>query len=68
MEASNLPDTEFKRMVIRMFKKLNENFNKETTKKDIATIKKNQSEMKNTISEINNALERLNSRLNEAEG
>lgn len=35
MEARNLPDTEFKTLVIRMLKKLSENFNK-----DIVSIKK----------------------------
>lgn len=35
MEASNLPDTEFKAQVIRMLKELSENLNKE-----IASIKK----------------------------
>lgn len=35
MEANKLPDTEFKTMVIKIFKELNE-----TIKKDIETIKK----------------------------
>ena len=42
MEASNLPDTEFKKMVIRMLKELIENFNKARASiKDIETIKVN---------------------------
>ena len=45
MEASTLLDIEFKIMVIRMLKKLSENYN--SIKKDIETIKKNQSEVKN---------------------
>ena len=42
MEASNLPETEFKTLVIRMLKKLSENLNKEkvSIKKDIETIEK----------------------------
>ena len=47
MEANNLPDTEFKTMVIRMLKKLSEDFN--SIKMDIETINKNESEMLNTI-------------------
>ena len=71
METSNLPDIEFKIMVLRMLKKfrrrideLSENLNKEITsmKKDIKSIKKNQSEMKNTGSEMKNTLEGINSR------
>ena len=37
MEANNLWDTEFKRMVKRMLKELSENYN--SIKKDIETIK-----------------------------
>ena len=57
MEASKLPDMEFKRMVIRIvkeltgnYKELSENYN--SMKKEIETINKNWEEMKNTISEI----------------
>ena len=59
MEASNLPNREFRVMIIRIF---------DNTKKDIETIKKNQLKIKNGISETNNTLERINGRLNEAEG
>ena len=54
MKASNLPDAKFTTPLIRMLKKLSENFNKEivSIKKDIETIFKNQSEMKNTITEM----------------
>ena len=51
METGNLPDIEFKRMVIRMLKELSENY-KELSgtyinmKKDIETLNKNQMEMK----------------------
>ena len=40
MEESNLPDTEFKRMVIRMLKECSENCS--NMKRDIETIKKEQ--------------------------
>ena len=38
MEASNLPDTEFKNILIRLLKEFSENFN--SMKKDIETLKK----------------------------
>ena len=72
MEASNLLDIEFKRMIIKMVKELSENYkelsenyrelsqNYHNLKKDIETIKKNKSEMKDT-------LEGINSRVDEAE-
>lgn len=43
MEASNIPEIEFKAQVIRMLKELGENFNKETAsiKMDIDPITKN---------------------------
>ena len=61
MEASNLPDTKYKTMVIRILKELrgridelSENFNKKivSIKQDIETMIKNQSEMKNTLKGI----------------
>ena len=58
MEASNLSDTAFKVMIIRILKSM---------KTDIGNIKKDKSEIKNAISEINNALEGINNRLDEAE-
>ena len=49
MEISNLPDAEFKTLVIRMLKELRE---------DLTSIKKIQSEMKDTLIEIKNNLQR----------
>ena len=78
-EASELPDTEFKAMVI---KKLNEltvnhqklqrnqkehNVNYIKMKNKVETINKGQEELKNTISEQKNTLEGMKSRLGEAE-
>ena len=54
MEARKLPDTEFKTVVIRMFKELRENFN--SVKEDMDTVKENQSEMKETRTEMKNKL------------
>lgn len=55
MEVSKLPETQFKTMVIRMLRKLSENFS--SMENDIETIKRNQSEMKNTPEGINSRLE-----------
>ena len=57
MEASNLSDTQFNVMVIRMLNSM---------KKDIGSMKNNQAEMKNNIFEMKNTLERINTRINEA--
>ena len=58
MEISNLPDAEFKTLVIRMLKELSE---------DINSMKKIQSEMKVTLTEIKTNLQSNNSRMDEAE-
>ena len=59
MEISNLPDTEFKTLVIRMFKELS---------KDLNSIKLIQSEMKDTLIEIKNNLQgNNNSRVGKSE-
>ena len=47
MEIRNLPDAEFKTLVIRMIKEFSENFR---------SIKKIQSEMKDTLTEIKSNL------------
>ena len=63
-EINNLPDEEFKALVIKMLTepgkskdKPSENFNKE-----LENIKRNQSELKNTITEMKNTQEGINSR------
>ena len=58
MEISNLSDAEFKTLIIRMLKKLNE---------DLNSIKNIQSERKDTLLEVNNNVQGNNSRLDEAE-
>ena len=65
MEASKLPDSEFKTMVITMLKELNKNFN--SIKNDIETIKNNQSEMNDTLTDMKNNLQGINIRVDEAE-
>ena len=57
MEIRNLPDAEFKTLVIRMLKELSV---------DLSSIKKIRSETKDTLIEINNNLQG-NSRVDEAE-
>ena len=56
MEINNLSDVEFKALVIRMLKELNE---------DLSSIKKIQSETKDTLTEIKNNSQGNNSRMNE---
>ena len=58
MEISNLLDTEFKTLVIRMLKELSE---------DLNNIKKIQSEPKATLTEIKNNLQGIQSRVDKAE-
>ena len=58
MNRSNLPDAEFKTLVIRMLKELSE---------DLSSIKKIQSETKDTLIEIKNNLQGNNGRVDEAE-
>ena len=58
MVISNLPDAEFKTLVIRMLKELIGHFN---------SIKKTQAEMKVTLSEIKKNLQGTNSGVDEAE-
>ena len=55
---SNLSDSEFKTLVIRMLKELSE---------DLNSIKKIQSETKDTLIEIKNNLQANNSRMDEAQ-
>ena len=57
MKASNLSDTEFKTLVIRMLKELTEDF---------SSIKKVQSETKHSLIEIKNNFHGNNSRVNKA--
>ena len=58
MEINNLSDVEFKALVIRMLKELNE---------DLSSIKKTQSKMKDTLIEMKNNLQGNNSRVDETE-
>ena len=74
-EISNLPEREFRIMVIKMLQrlentieKMQETFNTvNRITKDIEKIKNKQKEMNNTIAEIKNTVEGINSRITEAE-
>ena len=57
MEISNLSDAEFKTLVIRILKELNE---------DLNSIKNIQSEMKKTLIEIKNNLQGNNNKVDES--
>ena len=79
VEASKLPDIEFKIVVGRKLNKLCENYkvlqgtyndltvNYISMKKDIGSIDKSEEEIKNTISELENTAEGSKSSLVEAE-
>ena len=73
VEIGNLPEKEFRIMIVKMIqdlgkrkeakiKKMQEMFNK-----DLEELKKRQTEMKNTVTEMKNTLEGINSRITEAE-
>ena len=66
-EINNLPDKEFKALVIRMLTALGKRKDKhcEYFNKELENIKKNQSELKNTITGVKTTLEGTNSRLGE---
>ena len=54
VEISNLPNKEFKVMIIKMLNKLRRRMDEhsENFTKELQNIKKNQTELKNTITEI----------------
>ncbi|KAK1341009.1 hypothetical protein QTO34_017409 [Cnephaeus nilssonii] len=66
MEASNLSEKEFREMVIKWMKRMEDKFNNMC--KNQEEMKKHQEEMKNGIAAIKNSMESINSRLEEAEG
>ena len=74
-EISNLPEREFRTMIVEMIQRLENRMEKmqealnivNTATKNIEEIKNKQTEINNTITEIKNTLERINSRTSEAE-
>ena len=68
-EISNLPNKEFKVMLLKMFKELRRRIDehREKINKKLENIKKNQKNLENTITEIKNRLQGINSRLDDSE-
>ena len=81
VETGNLPEKEFRIMIVKMIQdlgirmeakieKMQEMINKdleELKKKHLEELKNKQTEMNNTITEMKNTLEGINSRITEAE-
>ena len=69
VEIGNLPEKEFRVMIVKMIQNLGNRMRKiqETFNKDLAELKRKQTMMNNTINEIKSSLEGINSRITEAE-
>ena len=68
-EISKLPEEEFRIMIVKMIKNLENKMEKmqESINKDLEELKNKHTETNNTITEIKNTLEGINSRISEAE-
>ena len=68
-EIGKLPEKEFRIMIVKMIKNLENKTEKmeESISKDIEKVKNNYTETNNTITEIKNTLVGINSRISEAE-
>ena len=68
-EIGKLPEKEFRIMVVKMIKNLENKMEKmqESINKDLEELKNKHTERKNSITEIKNTLEGINSRISEAE-
>ena len=68
-EIGKLPEKEFRIMIIKMIKNLENKMEKvqQSINKDIKELKNKHTKINNTITEIKNTLEGLNSRISEAE-
>ena len=68
-EIGSLPEKEFRVMIVKMIKSLENTMEKiqETFNKDLDELKSKQSMMNKTINGIKNSLEGINSRITEAE-
>ena len=72
MEKSNLPEEEFRVMIIKMIKELGRRMDAQSKKLDVFNRvrkckKKKTPEMKNKITEMKNTRKGINSRLNDTE-
>ena len=72
-EIGNLPEKEFRLMIIKMIQNLGNRMEariekiQEMFNKDLEELKNKQTEMNNTITEMKNTLEGINNRIMEAE-
>ena len=68
-EIGKLPEKEFRIMIVKMIKNLENRKDKmqESISKDLEKLKHKHTETNNTITEIKNTLEGINSRISEAE-
>ena len=68
-EIGKLPEKEFRIMIVKMIKNLENKIEKiqESINKDLEKLKNKHSETNNKITEIKNTLEGFNSRISEAE-
>ena len=68
-EISNLPEKEFRIMIVKVTKNLENRVEKmqESIKKDLEKLKNKHPETNNTVPEIKNTLKGINSRISEAE-
>ena len=73
VEIGNLPEKEFRIMIVKMIQDLRKRMEAKIEKmqemfnKDLEELKNKQTEMNNTITEMKNTLEGINSRITEAE-
>ena len=74
VEIGNLPEKEFRIMIVKMIQDLGKRMEAKIEKmqemlinKDLEELKNKQTEMKNTITEMKNTLEGINRRITEAE-
>ena len=72
-EIGNLPEKEFRVMIVKMIQNLRNRMEARTEKiqemfnKDLEELKNKQTEMNNTITEMKNTLKGINNRISEAE-
>ena len=68
-EIGKIPEKEFRIMIIKMIKNLENKLEKiqESTSKGLKVLKNKHTETNDTINEIKNTLEGINSRISEAE-
>ena len=73
VELGNLPEKEFRIMIVKMIQDLGKRMEAKIKKmqdmfnKDLEELRKKQTEMNNTITEMKNTLEGINSRITETE-